>query len=206
MANLYLKDKKGQADTVFEVLIAVILLGFVLVAGTLAMSSLSNTKCSKSIDLAMSGIKLTIEKASASTLISTDFLLDVPYCFGSSFIVAFGKMQNNSICSNYCPGSSGSCYLLKYINEKDKINPIRYSCVQISPIIVLNQSEGCNFGSEYTVPNTPVYKTNDKDWNVGLGDKSLWLKNGRYKIGNTSISSSNQAPTLCISKKVDYND
>ena len=100
MANLYLKDKKGQADTVFEVLIAVILLGFVLVAGTLAMSSLSNTKCSKSIDLAMSGIKLTIEKASASTLISTDFLLDVPYCFGSSFIVAFGKMQNNSICSN----------------------------------------------------------------------------------------------------------
>jgi len=201
MANLYLKDKKGQADTVFEVLIAVILLGFVLVAGTLAMSSLSNTKCSKSIDLAMSGIKLTIEKASASTLISTDFLLDVPYCFGSSFIVAFGKMQNNSICSNYCPGSSGSCYLLKYINEKDKINPIRYSCVQISPIIVLNLN--CTPDTDYTFPNTPVYKINDKEWNVGLGDKSLWLKNGRYKIGNISISSSNQAPTLCISKKVD---
>jgi len=196
-------SQKGQADTVFEVLIAVILLGFVLVAGAFAMSSLSNTKCSKSIDLALSGLKQTIEKASTTTLISTDFLLDVPYCFGSNFVVAFGKLSDNAICSNYCPGSSGSCYLLKYMNNKDKVNPVRYLCVQISPVMSVNDSQSCNYSnSDYTIAElTSNYTIGNTNISLGLGNAVLF-KNGRYKIGSTNISSNTQSPTLCIYKKV----
>lgn len=184
-----IKDKKGQSDVVFEVLIAVILLGFVLVAGTLAMSSLSNTKCSKSIDISLSSLKQNIEKASTNTLLSTEFLLDVPYCFGSDVNLEF-KKELPTICSIYCPGVSGACYMLKYQNSKDKVSPVRFICLQVSPVIVLNAEEQC--------VNSPT----DFDLWTKKGNNSNGIKmeNGRYIISSSSALSNND-PTLCIYKK-----
>ena len=185
---IYIKTKKGQSDTVFEVLIAVILLGFVLVAATLAMSSLSNTKCSKSIDISLGDLKMALETASSSSLISTDFLFDLPYCFGSSPLVTLSKAADAKICSVYCPGSNGKCYLLKYDNQKDKVNPVRYLCVNISPVVETN-GDVCNgVETDYTV--VPANNKNGYD-----------LNNARYRFSSSSLSTTNNAPSLCIYSK-----
>ena len=184
-----INEKKGQADTVFEVLIAVILLGFVLAAGTLAMSSLSNTKCSKSIDIALGDLRLALEKASGSTLLNTDYFFDLPYCFGSQndIKVTLARQANASLCNSYCPGSSGQCYLIKYDNAKDKVNPIRYVCVQISPIVVLNSSENC--------------KDDTLELVVADSTNGVPLQNGKYVFASRNLSTQGSLPNMCIYKK-----
>lgn len=178
-------NAKGQADTVFEVLIAVILLGFVLFAGTLAMSSLSNTKCSKSIDIAMSDLKQTIEKSASSTLISTEFLFNMPFCFGNELTLTLQNQANAALCSSYCPGSSGKCYLLRYDNKKDKVSQVRYTCVQISPVIRINEQS-----DSPCEPPSSEYVISGSDFT-----------NGRYIISSKTLATSNAYPGLCIFKR-----
>jgi len=191
ITKLYI-NSKGQADTVFEVLIAVILLGFVLVAGSFAMSSLSNTKCSKSIDISLSSLKQTIEKASSSTLLSTDFLFDMPYCFGNNFTIELQKPANSSLCSSVCPGSFGKCFILRYENEKDKVSPVRNVCVQISPVIALNNTVCPDQEGYSLMPNT-----------LGIdGQTGVSFINDRYKFVSKTVSTVN-TPLICIYNKSD---
>jgi hypothetical protein len=186
-------NEKGQADTVFEVLIAVILLGFVLFAGTLAMNSLSNTKCSKSIDITMNELKLKLEDAASSTLLSTEFLFNMPYCFGNNYTLALEKSNNAPLCSTYCPGSSGQCYLLDYDNNKDKVNPVRYTCVNISPLVNVNNPIGDCGDSEYS-PLLPQTRGNQS---------GFIFTNGKYKVSSKLVSNNSVANSsnICIYKK-----
>jgi len=189
----YIKAKKGQSDTVFEVLITVILLMFVLGVGAIAMSSLSNTKCSKSIDIAMGDLKLAIEKAANSSLISTDFLFDLPYCFGSDANVYLLNLADPRICSTYCPGASERCYMLEYVNDKDKVSQTRHLCVQMSPMVQLS-SINCSsiIGyTQYTEPIPPSLGTTP----------GLFLKPGKYKISSQNLSMGGDLPTICFYKK-----
>jgi len=185
--SFYLKKAKGQADTVFEVLIAVILLGFVLVAATFAMSSLSNTKCSKSIDISLQDLSRSLEKASTNILLTTDFVFKLSYCFGSDANVTLERYASSVICTTYCPGSNGTCYLLKYYNQKDKVNPVRYKCVDISPSIEINGS--CS--------DTP------EGYDVLQGENSSFrFPNGRYKFTSRNFNATtSSSPVLCIYKK-----
>ncbi len=178
----FIKQERGQADAVFEVLIAAVLLGFVLLVGSYAMSSLSNTKCSKSIDLAMSDLRQVLEKGASSTLVQTQYNLDFPYCFGNQYELNLLKKTSSPQCTNYCPGSGGSCYLLFYKNEKDKSNQVRYSCVQISPVVSINNS----------CPNPPEADFLLVQKNI---DETP-MQNGKYIIKNVGTES----PNLCIYK------
>ena len=192
-------NRKGQADVVFEVLIAVILLGFVLFTGTMAMSSLSNTKCSKSIDISLGDLRLTLEKAAASTLLSTEYLFNMPYCFGGDFNVALQKQTNAALCSAYCPGSSGQCYLLKYDNRKDKVNQVRYTCVQISSIVEVNTDVAGCVVPRITSTTTDTYEPAP---NSSLNGGGTSFESGRYIINSKNLSSGRSVPILCIFKKV----
>lgn len=178
-------SEKGQADAVFEVLIAAVLLGFVLLVGSYAMSSLSNTKCSKSIDLAMNDLRQVLEKGASSTLVTTQYNLDFPYCFGSLFELTLQKKMSSPQCTNYCPGSGGSCYLLVYNNNSSKSDPnkVRYSCVQISPVVSINNECSSNLPQEgFSLAFQELDKT--------------FMQNGKYIIKNVGTDS----PNLCIYK------
>jgi len=185
MAFLQSINKKGQADTVFEVLITVILLSFVLVVGSYAMSSLSDSKCSKEIDISMRSFSQALVKTASSPLASQYFLFDLPYCFGSAATVSLVLMQDQYICNHYCPGSLGSCFLLKYSNPKDPVAPLRYVCVNISSITNVNTS----------CPGSPV---TDYSAATGTADNTS-IDKGKYYISSQSIST----PTLCIYKMDD---
>jgi len=135
-------NSRGQEAIVFEVLIAVILMTFVFVIGGFAMNSLNQTKCSKEIDLSMSKLATSIEKAGAISIGSYSYKFSPSACFQNNktdyeLIVAEG-----SLCSSYCPGSS-YCYLLQYSNEEDPVSPVRFRCVNISRYISINPGGTC---------------------------------------------------------------
>lgn len=173
-------NNKGQADTVFEVLIAVILLGFVLTMGIYAMNTLSNNKCSKTIDLKLNELVSNIEISASGTLVSKDFFFRMDNCFGTQYSVQMQK-QSGGMCSSYCLGSTDSCYLLKYENPKDKVSQVRFSCINISPSLQINP----------TSCGETIGNNNNVDFN-----------NGEYNITNSAFSTGSTLPYICI-KKVD---
>lgn len=181
-------NSKGQAEAVFEVLIAVILLSFVLVIGSISMNTISNNKCSKEIDISLKDFVLNIERVSSSSLASKSYLFGLPNCFGPDADVKIISESDSALCSSYCPGSTGGCYLMQYDNNKDKVNPRRYNCLNISPITVLNDNGICNQGNLALV-----------DSSQGNGAYSLEYKftRGKYLITSASL----QRPNICIYKE-----
>ena len=186
-----LTDYKGQAETVFEVLIAVILLSFVLVVGSYAMSSLSDTKCSKQIDISLAEFSRTIEETASSSLASKFYLFDLPNCFGPSATTTLYEHENPQLCASRCPGSMGRCYLLRYDNEKDPISPTRYQCVNISPLTIMNDSKVCN-----DAPEKFTKKDSEKIAEV-LDQRALVFKRGQYVIKSVSL----ETPIVCVYEK-----
>ncbi len=181
---MILFNNKGQSDTVFEVLISVILLGFVLTAGAFAMTSLSNTKCSKTIDLSLLELKRYIEDGANSPLISTKFSVQTPNCFGTDYNILLMKVSDPRLCSSYCPGSSSNCYLLRYTNNKDKASQTRFNCVNISPSINIGTSSEAPEG--YSI--------------VPTIESDLELKNGMYIIKNNTFGSASGTPKIYFYK------
>lgn len=182
---MILFNNKGQSDTVFEVLIAVILLGFVLTAGGFAMNSLSNTKCSKEIDLSLLNLKRSIEDGANSPLISTKFNVRIPNCFGTMYSVKLVKNTDEK-CTSYCPGSTSECYLLIYENPKDKASQVRYNCVNISPAIIIKSGSDGVEGYDSVSINTP---------------SSVDMNNGSYLIKNNTFANVSSIPEIYFYKK-----
>lgn len=184
---MILFNNKGQSDTVFEVLIAVILLGFVLTAGGFAMNSLSNTKCSKEIDLSLLDLKRNIEEGANSPLISTKFTIYTPNCFGTNYKISLQRSDDLRLCTSYCPGSTSNCFLLRYENDKDKASQVRYNCVNISPAIILDNSDNSPPSGEY---NLILPKSNN----------SIDMNNGTYLIKNNTFANESGAPKIYFYK------
>lgn len=184
---MILFNNKGQSDTVFEVLIAVILLGFVLTAGGFAMNSLSNTKCSKEIDLSLLDLKRNIEEGANSPLISTKFTIYTPNCFGTNYKIKLIKSDDLRLCTSYCPGSTSSCFLLRYENDKDKASQVRYNCVNISPAINFTASaqEGID-GYSLVAPAL----------------NSIDMNNGTYLIKNNTFANDYGTPQIYFYKVI----
>lgn len=173
---------KGQADTVFEVLITVILLSFVMLVGSYAMTSLSSSKCSKEIDISLSSLSQIIVKTASSPLSSQYYLLALPRCFGGDSTVSVTQFVNEQyICNHYCPGSLGSCYLLKYENKSDKVSPLRYMCINISALTKINNQACTN--------NSPEGYTT-----IDFANGGIVMQKGKYYIASQSITE----PTICI--------
>ena len=180
-------NSRGQADTVFEVLITVILLSFVLLVGSYAMTSLSDSKCNKEIDIALSDLSRTLAKVSSSALGSQYYNFNMPNCFRPQIKVSVIKSYDNFICSHYCPGSLGSCFMLKYENDKDKVGPVRYRCINISSLTIINDSSVC----------TSMENGDEFYEQIGLENNSSDLNAGRYFFSSQSLSK----PVLCIYKQ-----
>ena len=181
---MFIKDKKAQADAVFEVLIAVILMSFVFLVGSFSMQSLAKTKCSKEINIALSDLARNISLVATNPLASKQYFFNMPNCFGPNYNVKIIESQG-SLCASYCSGASNKCFLLQYDNNKDKVSPIRYKCINISPMTMLNPLVYCS--------------TLQNGFEIIQKDNSISLKKGKYLITSNSLN----MPILCIYKKSD---
>jgi hypothetical protein len=110
---------------------------FVFVIGGYAMTSLNQTKCSKEIDLSMTQLASSIEKAGALSIGSYSYTFAPSSCFSNNETKYTLEKEGPVLCSSYCPGSD-ICYLLKYNNPKDPVSTVRYKCVNVSRYVDFN--------------------------------------------------------------------
>ena len=128
-------DRKGQESAPFELLIAVIVMGFVIVMGLNAMFVLQRESCEGDIEKQMENIKSGLEiVARGEGNQNLSFLM--PGCYNEKEAkLEIVERDDPQTCSFYCGGNSYNCILLSFSS------PGYYSlkCLKISNAVTFPQ-------------------------------------------------------------------
>jgi len=194
--NIFLlKDKKGQASAPFEVLVAVILMGFVIMAGTWALINLNQNVCIGNTRQKMSELKEAIEDVVlGSDLTVKNINFNIQPCFNKKYeqinVITY---SNETKCTAYCQGGK-TCTLLEYSfdDNNTKRQPIEPICLNVPTSIesATNQSEcGIYSNDQWAVVSLSV-------------SPSPAIRSGRYQLFMKSGINDNVSRVLCFLRRV----
>jgi len=190
---LLIKSKRGQASAPFEVLVAVILMGFVIVAGTWALTNLSQSTCIGDKRQNMSELKEAIKDVVlGSDLTIKNISFDTRPCLNQKFEkITLTKYDSPTKCSAYCGGGE-NCTLMEYVYDDGKIRkmPIVPICMDLPTSVNFESSESeCDVDPE--------------DWEAMdlSASPSPDIKSGKYRLFMKSTGS-DSVREMCFLKKV----
>lgn len=186
--NTVLTDSKGQMSAPFELLVAVIVMGFVIVVGFQALDQLRTEQCKGQIQKSMQDFKSAVEE-SVNLGTPRNFIFSPPYCFhlerttGSRISgdeISLKKSANSFLCSRLCGGTKNECVLLEYFSQEysDRV------CVNINPV------------TYFTSANSDCPPVPDSSKFDVLDPKDGVLR-GNYSIINQKVSG-DVFDTMCL--------
>ena len=112
--------QKGQEAAPFELLVAVVIMGFVLLAGVNVMDILRKEQCKGDLDSQLEAIKGAIESV-ASGEGQKDFSFTLPSCYSRNVNETIESQktklfvlnrQDRNFCSQHCSGGKVECMVL----------------------------------------------------------------------------------------------
>lgn len=116
---------RGQQSAPFELLIAIILMGFVLAIGLNVTEQLSQNECYQKNNLTLNNFKYALEQSASGTNKTT---LDVRSCDNrQEQKLTLKTITNPNQCEAQCAGAQGACVILQLSN------PAISKCVHIAP-------------------------------------------------------------------------
>ncbi|MFH1224842.1 MAG: hypothetical protein V1676_03485 [Candidatus Diapherotrites archaeon] len=189
-------NRAGQEAAPFELLVAVIVMTFVIGAGLVAINYLNQEKCKGEADSSVENMKTAIETVAKSQgHASVSFT--IPGCFrastdrGCSYSsdpegakLCIRHMDDETVCSHYCGGSSRSCYLLMFSSA----NYHSVRCLRISSMTNFLADAPCD-------PAQPGEGWVLENW----GSESI--REGQYKLLNP-FGLDADAPIVCPYRRV----
>jgi hypothetical protein len=195
--NLYLRKQNGQVDAPFELLVAIVIMGFVILAGTYAISNLSKNTCLGDKRQDMSELVSSLRDAVlGSDLTFRNISLTTKACFNSRYeTIKLQSYDNQQKCSAVCGGGS-SCLLLEYIYDNTSKNimtqPIQPICTNLPSTVIFAESGThdieCGIGEEGS----------NSGWMI-INPTTQAITSGKYRIFRTGIGSNS---IICFLKKV----
>lgn len=172
-------SRKGQVSAPFELLIAVILMGFVITIGIYAMTTMEKQRCINETDKKLGELKEALETvAKAKGQFSLDFFL--PRC-GRDIRVRLGEYTDSYLCSIVCGGSRDICILLDYSAEG---MPFMRKCINISTLTEFEGEPGSR-----TCPSREGLEL--QDWRVED------IRQGDYILVSAYVVTPAAKPTIC---------
>jgi hypothetical protein len=195
--NIFMiRSNRAQASAPFEVLVAVILMGFVIMAGTWALINLNQSVCIGNKRQSMSEMKGVIEYIiMGSDLAVKNVKFDIQPCFNEKFeAITLKTYHNETLCTSFC-NAGGDCTLMEYVYDDDKTTkrPIVPMCLNLPTAInYASSAEGCG--------------ENGEDWEAldfGGNNQTSILTSGSYKIFMKSQTGTDAVRELCFLKKID---
>lgn len=177
-------NQKGQESAVFELLIAIIVMGFVIVIGFNALTTLEEKTCEGTLNQNLEDVRSAIEEV-VKTKSKVNVSFSLPTCYpqkeSSLKIIDRDSIQ---FCSAICEGSVRQCTILSFSSPEYTTS----KCLRISSATNFVDSSSCDAsildGSYEAV-----------DWKgvngITPGDYTL--------IRESSIFS--QAPVICVYRK-----
>jgi hypothetical protein len=180
---VFLLSQRGQEEAPFELLIAVIIMGFVIFLGLQAINYVSEEQCKQQIKYSANQLKTVLQDVVAGNAKNLPF--DPPRCFTPvkgveemKFVIVKDALQ----CSRLCGGSKGMCFVFSYFSEEYNYN----LCLEtVSPQTTFYEGAPCDDLQRY-VP-------------VNLKDS---ISRGSYEFINKS-SSVDAFPKICAYLRTD---
>ncbi|QQR92205.1 MAG: hypothetical protein IPJ89_03520 [Candidatus Iainarchaeum archaeon] len=153
MKKFFRMGEKAQESAPFELLIAVILMGFVLLVGYNAITQLKQQQCTSLIDAELNQLATSLENTTSGKG-SSQFQFSLGECAakvsdcqgfsanaGSKDIQCIRLIDSVDpyICSNFCSSARDACSLIQYESAQFQTQT---KCVDISPSTVFPDSPG----------------------------------------------------------------
>ncbi len=184
-------ESKGQISAPFELLVAIVLMGFVLLVGFNAMQKVNFDTCVQQNDRLLEEFKTALESTVNGENSKVFFFL--PECApkkttenGSVVLrqrVSLKREGDSAICSEYCSSSFNTCVLFSLSNPSFS----RVKCVNISPITDFpNVCSVCPEGFEAV----NLFST-----------ETSTIPEGEYRFFNVTARSASSLPTICACKR-----
>ncbi|VVB99291.1 Uncharacterised protein [uncultured archaeon] len=182
----FLASERGQESAVFEVLIAVIIMSFVLVVGFNALNVLSQKVCEGKLSQNLEQIRSAIEEV-VNTKNKGNVYFELPECYsdtGSKLLIV--ESDSQAQCSAVCGGTVGRCTLLVFSSDKYSEN----KCLRVSSATTFPDGEPCD-------PNIlePSGAYELVNWKSSSG-----ISEGTYTLFKVS-SLSSERPEICAFKR-----
>ncbi|MFA5746253.1 MAG: hypothetical protein WCX82_00025 [archaeon] len=190
-----IKSKRGQASAPFEVLVAVILMGFVIIAGTWALTNLSQSTCIGDKRQNMSELKEAIrDVVLGSDLTIKNISFDTRPCLNQKYeTITLTSYDSPTRCQAYCGGGE-NCILMEYIYDDGKTRqmPITPICMDL-PTAISFETSLAECGTQYL----------PEDWfAMNLSSSpSPNITSGKYRLFMKSTSS-NSVREMCFLKRL----
>jgi hypothetical protein len=182
--------ERGQEAAPFELLIAVILMGFVIVVGIGAMSELEKQKCYQESNKKMEELKEALETVSKGKgQYNLSFVL--PSC-GRNAEAKLESQSDPYLCSTFCGGSVRTCTLARLTAEN--VSSI-VKCLNISPLTT--------FASQVNPSYCPDRSEEDlllEHWKEGP------IPQGDYILASAYVIAERPIPMICAYRKSVYTD
>ncbi len=125
---------KAQESAIFELLVAVVIMGFVIVIGLNAMDTITKEQCKTKTEASLDALKTKIE-AVVNSRSPQSFTFRTSGCVSSkNEVIKLIDMDNPELCASYCETNKPVCSLLVYTDQSPKQRiPTIIKCVNINP-------------------------------------------------------------------------
>ncbi len=173
-------SKKGQESAPFELLIAVIIMGFVIFFGLQALTQINKEQCSGKLNRNLEEFRIELEDVVQNNSVGK-INFDLPSCYKGQE-VKINKYNNSRICSAYCGIGRELCVVLE-LWTADGLTDRR--CLNVSYNIDFEGSAVCGTGETLVDPDSSLLE--------GV------IPEGYYTISNETLGQS--FPTVKLCKK-----
>lgn len=185
----WFSSKKAQESAPFELLVAIIIMGFVLLAGSKMLEVLQVQECRGRLDNNLERVKIAIENvAQGEGQKKVDF--SIPSCFSqNSSTLKIVDRHERQVCNEFCPGSKSQCTLLTFegtISGGEDFS--NWKCLNISAALDFPSSSRCD---DYL----PADGYESQQW------RTQPIEPGNYTLVKKFNEFSSQ-PLICVYKKV----
>ena len=185
--NVIFLQSKGQESAPFELLVAVLIMGFVLVMGFMAIQQQQQNQCAKTNEAVLeqlkTGLQLVAEGKGTATV-----NLDLTPCTSSNkgFLLTMKTQADATLCARRCSTPRPTCLLLDYIEQGEGAY-VTGKCLDISALVSFPTStDTCAFLED----NMDLFDLKDPDG----------IRPGRYTFINATPTTTT-APMICAYRK-----
>jgi hypothetical protein len=154
-------NSRGQESAVFELLIAVIVMTFVIVFGMNAVDQMTKQKCVSEVNDSLSKMQLAIEAVSNGIQPRENVNFNIPTCYNyDEESVRISRFDDPKICVDKCPGSENLCTVLEYASPGAFLS----KCLRVSYAMQFGTATSCSDFSadEYDAIDLITESTEDK--------------------------------------------
>jgi len=180
-------SEKGQMSAPFELLVAVIIMGFVIIIGTVMMKSATDAVCLNTVNKSMTDFKNFLEDT-ANYRSSHKFEFRPTQCFNPAKArIVITKITGSMSCSNKCGIASDTCWVMQF-SAMDISNGFYQKCLNIA---AFTSFPGVN-------ENCPTTEADLKGFDAIKTEDGVPL--GTYILRNVA-SSAETYPKVCVYHK-----